>query len=44
MNTTPKAVSVFQNGHTNTSSPRLTQVWVTLINQLERSEAIITAK
>jgi len=44
MNSTSKAVSVFQNGHTSTSSPQLTQVWITLINQIERNKAIIAAK
>lgn len=42
MNATPNAVSVFQNGHTTT--PRFTQIWITLINQLERSKATIASK
>ena len=44
MNSSPNFVSVFQNGHTSTSSPQLTQIWITLINQLERSKATIEAK
>lgn len=33
--------SVFKNGKNNTTPQQVTQLWVTLINQTERSNAII---
>ena len=37
-------ISIFRDGRANISAEQITQVWITLINQLERSKATLAAK
>ena len=37
-------ISIFRDGRTNISAEQITQVWISLINQLERSKATLAAK
>ena len=36
--------SIFKNGTESTTPAQVTQIWVTLINQIEKASAVISAK
>lgn len=41
MNEAAGCQSVFKNGKTETTAQEITRVWIALINQIERSKAIL---